>query len=303
MKPEFLVIGRSARPTTGSELEQLLRPFLSDDIVDGDGSVEGLDRATISAAMRDPDVTSLVVDLTDVSMRFEDHPVAPTDPDRDDTADATPDEPPPVLRTRAAHLVRGTIRAHPILLQGVPVSIDATAENVSFEWAELEGGFLGIRIGGGKRRMGGRRRRPLVRLRAGTDVGIVARTVAGLARAEARNEGIQIDREHLKLKSLGHRRLRIEASARVRKRWFRGTYTLRTTLTINRHNVARLSRTRITSRNPLTHLGLRVLRSRINKEIQQPVKLDEIMAHWSIQDIRIRAGRRLEVDVRLLAPS
>ncbi|NLE99272.1 MAG: hypothetical protein GX596_14985 [Propionibacterium sp.] len=126
--------------------------------------------------------------------------------------------------------------------------------------------------------------------------------MADALRLLLRTEGLDMDRERISLRTVGSGRLRLDASARFKWKFLRPRFRLRTTLRFGNRNAVRIVGTKITSSNLLFHMPLMLFRPRINKELRQAFDLDDAIAPWSIRDLRVRAGRRLDVDVQLTRP-
>lgn len=301
MPDHAIPLPKSPRPSTGDELERLVRDVLFQDEAGSGVVVLSKDHVVVRAAMEGADVRSLLVDLTGLELRFEDHPDddAPGTPGGPEAEDVEPGEAdgPGVVRLEPAVLSRAVVRADPIVVHGVPVTVEAEANDVAFEWVDLDDGTFAVRSRPERRRLFGRS--PRARLRGAVDPDVVLRVVGGLLREALAAEKVRLSGEHLRLRAVGGRSLRIDAGARVRWKLFRPRFRLRTTLTVGNDFVARLRGTRVTSSNPFLHVGLLAFRRRMNKEIQRRVALDEYVAPWRFRDLRFRTGRQLELDAQL----
>lgn len=247
----------------------------------------------MSAELQGADVSSLVVDAT--GLLFEQDPGA--------SAPGPVSGPSPVnrpgvrLRTEPATLSRAELRARPVLVQGVPVTIEAEGRDIPIDWVDLADGRLVVdlpvdqpaRLGTGS----------ALRLKVRTEVAPAVRAMADAARPGLAAEGIRLDREHLSLRQLGPRRVRFDGRARVRWKIFRQRVKISGVLAVDERHVLGLSHFRVRVSNPLLNLAFRGFVRELATELQQSVDLNEGLAPWTIRHLRVRAGRRAELDLEL----
>lgn len=289
---DLIPFGNAPRPTTNDEFARRLVDALQPDPAASGWSLRGA-APQVSAELQGADVASLVVDVT--GLVVEQAPGAST---REPLS-----EPPPAdrtttrLRTEPAALHRAQLRARPIHVQGVPVTIEAEGVDLPLDWVHLAGGGLAIDVPVDQpERL---RTGSAVRLRVRADVAPVVRAMAGAARPGLAAEGIRLERERLSLRQLGPRRVRFEGRARVRWKIFRLRATVSGLLAVDEHLVLGLSDFRLRVSNPLLNLAFHGFFRELAAELQQSVDLNDSLAPWTIRHLRMRAGRRVEVDLEL----
>lgn len=288
----LIPFGDSPRPTTSDEFARRLVDALQPDPVASGWSLRGT-APEVSAELLGTDVASLVVGAT--GSVLEQAPGAST---RKPLS-----EPPPAdrttarLRTEPAVLRQAQLRARPLHVQGVPVTIEAEGRDLPLAWVHLAGGGLAIDVPvdqPDRLRTGS-----AVRLRVRADVAPIVHAMAHAARPGLAAEGIRLDRERLSLRQLGPGRVRFDGRARVRWKILRLRASVSGVLAVDERHVLRLSRFRLRVSNPLLNLAFRGFVRELATELQQPMDLNEGLAPWSIRHLRVRAGRRVEVDLEL----
>jgi hypothetical protein len=292
---ELLPFGRAPRPAADDELATRVRELFVPP-TDADWMVSGLDRLDVGAALDGADVTSLLVDASHVVMTLRDEVLRGNQPQQA-VADESPA--PARQRTEPATLRRGQFRAHPLRVQGIPTTIEATVEHMPFDWVELADGGLAIDV----RHDEPSRRRDdsRVRLLVGTDVAQAVRTFLGTLRPALKEERMGIDRERVTLRQLGRRKVRFDVRARLKWRLLRVKGSFAGVLEVDRRNVLTLTKTRIGFTNPLLWLPGWALNRMAKPHLEKSVDLDAQLGTWRIDDLDIKAGGRVQIEV-VLAP-
>lgn len=291
-EPEALIpFGDSPRPTTSAEFAHRLVDALRPDPATSGWSLrEG--SPEVIAELQGADVASLVVDAT--GLAFEQAPGAPTNEAQSEPpADRTTAR----LRTEAAVLRQAELRARPLHVQGVPLTIEAEGRDLPLDWVDLADGGLAIdvpvdqpaRLATGS----------MIRLRVRADVAPAVQAMADAARPGLAAEGIRLDGERLSLRQLGPRRVRFDGRARVRWKILRLRASVSGVLAVDERHVLRLSHFRLRVSNPLLNLAFRGFVRELATELQQSVDLNEGLAPWTIRHLRVSAGRRAELDLEL----
>lgn len=278
--------------------------------VDDEVELSGVEDITISAVLRGADVESLHVDASSLDVRFtmnfdsgELPPDAPF-PGESTAAPQPEPEPDPAPAPGVVHRERGrlrtaSIRALPLTVQGVPVELEASAQNVDFEWLELDDGDLAIAPVPGA---GGRRRPSRVTARVAVARDDITAALVAAFRAEAGPAGVHITREKLTLRQSGPRRVQVGLRVRIRWKLLAATVRFRTEVHIDSGYVLRLRNSRLSSSNPVVTVLLAFFRRHVReglRELEVPSDLNEGLAPFRLRDLRIRAGRRVDVRVEL----
>lgn len=285
LEADVLRLGDAPRPSTDRELERRVHDAVLTAFTAEPGShVRGVEHMRVQSHVRGSDVTACHVDISGVELTF------PSDAPTSNPDEAGLDDVTVAVRDRETGMLReGSISGAPVLLQGVAVNFEVRAANVPIDWLTLADGGLGLSVPKELTRKS--RRAVRLRCRVQTNPEEFLRVFMDAVRTEfSEVRGLHADREKLTLKQLGPRRVRIDLRVRLRWKFLRPSFRVRTEVHIDNRFVARLRRTRITSSNLLLSAALRVLRGRINRELRTPVDLNEALAPFSLSRLRITAG-------------
>ncbi len=290
---DHLPLGTGPRPTTGRELERLVLDLLRTGPGDTELRVEGLARVTVTASMQGADVTAVTLDATGVALQF------PMDVPESEVP-AGPDQLPEPLRREPATLRKGTARALPLTIQGVPIDLEADIANAPIEWLTLPDDKLGVAPRGGDG--SGFRKPSRVSLRIGLRQADILPAIVAPIRLAMKDSGVRLSRENLTLRQLGPRRVRFGLRARIQWKLLAATFRARAEVDIDSAFILRVGDVRVSSTNPFVGLILLALRGRIRRELQeslQPFPLNEALAPWELRQLRINIGDRIELSADL----
>lgn len=295
-----LPLGATPRPTTSEELERLLLDgFRTLREVDADWKIQGGEHLRVNAILRGADVEALTIDATGIELRLPGGDM----PERPEPEGLTePAQSPEPVHRESATLRRATLRALPLLVQGVGIEIEAEAQNAPFDWLELPGDQLAVAPREDLRDRFGHRSR--ISLRVGADRDAILPAILAPIREEATRDGIHLSRERITLHQLGPRRIRIGGRVRVRWRLLAATYRGSVEVHVDNAYVLRMRLVKLSSTNLVAAAILLALRGRIRRTLAEelkPVDLNAALAPWNLRQLKLRADRRVEVKVELVA--
>ncbi|WP_435735793.1 hypothetical protein V5D56_13320 [Cellulosimicrobium sp. PMB13] len=295
-RPDVLPLGRAPRPATGAELAARVRSALVE-VVAGDlseGSVEHLDRLSVSATVDGPDVPTLDVDLSGVVVRPTTsatgttptgEPVVPA-PDGASTSTAARED--GVLR-------RVRVDAHPVTVEGVPVDVALEALDVPFRWVEGADGSLGVEL------VEPDDDAPLlghVRVAAPQDA--LVETARRLIEEPLRTMGgLSLSSFDVEIESTGPRSARGAGFARVRKGILSASIHAKAVVEVDAAMVLTVRELSLTSRNPVVAAALLAARRHVEEAQGRRIDLAaELPAGLRLADVRLDVGGSIAVSAR-----
>ncbi|QJW36899.1 hypothetical protein [Cellulosimicrobium protaetiae] len=289
---DVLPLGPAPRPATAAELLARLRPALLDAL---GPTVEGSERVRLDADLDGPDVARLDVDLTGVHVRVGS---AQHEAGHGGAADATDPATRDVEDVRSredAELRRLRLDAHPLLVEDVPVDVDAEVAGLRFRWVEDTAGALGVEpvepddaapVSGH------------VRVAAPRDA-LVA-TARRLVATELESIGLTLASLDVELASAGPRSVSLRGFARVRKGILSASVRAAGTAEVDAHMVLTVRDLELSSRNPVVAALLLAARGELAKAEGHRVDLaSDLPPGVRLADVRVEVGETLAVTARL----
>lgn len=263
--------------------------------------IRGLDRLRVSAQVQGDDLTDLTIDASRVRLSVQ--------PSLDNESVSSPDdtaaeEVPPrtPVRTGMAHHARLTTKG--MKVNGYPVTVDGHARSVPITWITLDAATqpehpeTAYLLGGGEHLAG---MTAHVSLSMQTShLGPLATTIIRPAMAES---GVHVRRITVDVLTPGAEQVQVTAT--VAARWKMIGVRLRAFvgLTVTPDGVVTVQSVRISSRNILAALALRVARGELRKVEGKVVDLNDSAASAQagvrMHDLRVTASDDLTVSLRI----
>ncbi|WP_125776594.1 hypothetical protein [Antribacter gilvus] len=286
--PEYLSLGPAPRPASGAELTERLLGVLRAQV---GPEVIGLDRVRIDATMvgTGPDVATLDVDLSGVTVPLTGVPEGGGPPDDDDWT-------PQVVSRETGRVGRLRLDAHPVTVVDLPVDLGVELDGLPFAWVEGADGNVGVEA------VEPTSDTPVTghaRLAVPKD-GLVA-TARGVLTVVLAQQGITLTDLDLDVVSEGPRAVRLRAKAAVKKGMFLAAgVTATASAAVDEDLVLVIGDVSLSSGNPLVAALLTVVRSRVEAVSNQRIDLAEhLPAGVRVADVRLDVGRDLVLTARL----
>jgi len=280
-------------PGDARTIEQWLRARMLAELASGtDARIDGLDRVRISVDATGTVIDHLLVDATGVKLTLHASGAAAPAP-------GGPAEPVVVARQdgmlRSARLV-----ADPVKVQGLPVHLDVTLNELPFAWvtydAEQTPGDPTSRNGVDEAETAGAS--PTGSFTASARVDDIGRMLNRILRARPAGS-VRVRRIDVAIEDAGAARLQVRAAGTVRWKLLAARVRAEATVHITPDAVVTLERLRLTARNPLIALALRMLRSQTTEIEGQTHDLNADAGSIRIHDLRVTAGETLRVTGRI----
>jgi hypothetical protein len=285
---EHLNLGPAPRPTTGDDLVARMRTAALAEASDAmRPAVEQL-LAGLTATVDGVDVATLDVEATGVridGLLADDAGVSSLVPTRD--AEVVGSEP-GVLRLL-------TVRAHPMHVEGVPVDVGITLEDLRIRWVDVADGTVGIDV------VDPDDAHPVRgHLRLEAPQAELVEAVRGIAERMAAEQGVEVRELDVRLTSEGPRTVRAEVDARIKKGFLGAPASASATLRVDDALRVHVEDLRVTSSNVLVAGLLAAVRGRIEERVREPIDLAaSLPAGIRVTDVRLEAGERIGVEARL----
>ena len=300
MSPEpNLFLADGTRSQTGLELKALLTRGLEDAVrqealAPGTERIARQLRAVLERCefvLDGADITSGSIDLTGLALSaMIDDGDAPPPADVSDSPDSSA-----VTAREGALLRRLTLRAAPVLIDGVPLSIDGEVRDVRLEWLETASGKVGLHL------TAFTTRHPLrgyLRLSAPKEEAL--RGLSAFIAASIEREGVRVSRLDIDVRSSGPRQLSLAARAKVRKGVLAGKVRVLGSVEIDDSLILRFSELSITSANPVLATLIGLMRRDLKELESETVDLKDALPPGSrVTQLEVAVGREMSFALAL----
>ncbi|MBD5787635.1 hypothetical protein IF650_15830 [Cellulosimicrobium terreum] len=290
-EPDVLPLGRAPRPTTGPELAERARAALVEQVAGdlGPGAVTHLDVVRVSATVDGPDVPTLDVDLTGVVVRRA----------ASDTTTERASVRPGATDLASGRRENGVIRhvrvdAHPVTVEGVPVDVELSADDVPFRWVEGADGSLGVEAV-----------EPSVdaplrgHVRVAAPRAALVATAGRLIGEALREAGLTLSSFDVEIGSTGPRSAHGSGFARVRKGILSASIRAQASIEVDGAMVLTVRELSLSSRNPVVAAALLAARKHVDEARGRTVDLAaELPPGIRIVDVRLDVDDALAVSAR-----
>lgn len=290
-----------AWPGDSATVERRLRHELFAEVADSpDMRVSGVADIRTTIDLDGTEITHLLIDATGVKLKVK--PGAGATP----RPQSKPDAAPAIIDRTSGMLRFARVCADPVTVQGYDVHLDATLQNVAFDWAryaapvradrpETSFGIAdaddpGTPSGAFSARMHADEVGPLIESVARpllTESGMRLRTLATTVTADA-DQNVTVD-----------------AVAAVRWKIFYATVRAHAELHVDPDAIITVKTVRLSSRNPLIGLGLRLMREELRQaqgrriDLNADAAADGASRTLRVHDVRIRVTQSIEVSGRI----
>ena len=269
---DVLPFGPAPRPTTGADVARRVHDALRDLVEEG---VTGLDQVLVEAALDGPDVTTLDVDLTGVSVRLSRGGAAspPHEPWRPEVVGPGED----------ATVRRARLEAHPLVVEDVPVDVTVLAEGLRFVWVETTDGRLGVAPEEPDEA------HPVTgHVRVGVPQDAVVDTARRLLATELATQGLALSSLDVEIAAAGPRAVTVRAFARVRKGILSASIHAALVADVDHRMVLTVREIDLSSRNPVVAALLVVARRQVDEVRGRTVDLAaELPAGVRLGDVHL----------------
>ena len=262
------------------------------DELDSSGlGLDGLDAVRISAALRGDDLEHLTIDASGTALHLRAQ-TAPTV--------SAPEVPADIRSRRPGFARRVRVLAAPVLIDGLPLTVDAEMLDVPIEWVEYAEPLVPARpetAFGVEYREGvaGMRGVFSAAMRA-ADLGPL---VERLVRAALATEGVVVRAVRVDLHQDGTDGIRLSAGAHVRWKLLSASARARARLRISPDAVVTVRDLGVGSRNPLVALALLAARKAVREQVGKTYDLNEELTGIRLHDVRLRIGDDVRIEARL----
>ena len=282
----FLPFGAAPVPSDGAEVERRIVGLLATLAQPG---VRGLDGARVAAELDAPDIASLRLDVTGVTVQEQGLSAGSR------AAVGAVD----VARRDPATVRSLEISAHPATVLGVPTQVDVVASDVPFDWVVGTDDLLYVEV-----------RPPSEAAPAVGTARIAAAHKDVVAAAEVvlaevlREKGLTLTGLDVVLESRGPRALSVRVDARVQKAFLRAGATATASVSIDPSLVLDISDATIVGSNALVDGLLAPIRSKVSAYAHRRIDLAaQLPAGVTVSDVSIAAGEDIVVSVTLGQPT
>ena len=290
-----------AWPGDSATVERRLRDELFAEIASSaDMRVSGLDDVRTTVDLDGAEITHLLIDATGVKLKMK--PGNGATPEPQAKADAEP----AILDRIPGALRFARITAEPANIQGYDIHIDATLQNVAFDWAryatpvraDRPATAFGIADADDSGAPSGVFS---VRIRA-DDLGPMIESVA---RPLMKESGMRLRRLDTDVTADDDQNVTIDAVAAVRWKIFYATVRAHVDLHVARDAIIAVKTVRLSSRNPLIALALRLMREELREAEARRIDLnaeaaaDGASRTLRVHDLRVRVAQDIEVSGRI----
>ncbi|GEK23585.1 hypothetical protein [Cellulomonas xylanilytica] len=276
-----LPFGTSPVPSDSLEMERRITRLLESLAQPG---VRGLDGVKVAVEIDGPDLASLRVDATGVSVQ-----------DPGASARSLPVGPADVVRREPGTVRSLEVVGHPVTVRGLPAQVDVAASGVGFDWVVGADGQLYVEV------------RPPSDAAPAVGTGRVAVAHRALVAAvEAalgellQDKGFTLTGLELDLQNRGPRALDVRADAKIKRSFLRAGVTVTASASIDRSLVLEIGDVAISSSNPVVDGLIGPFRSRVAAEAGRTIDLAaQLPPGVRVSDVSIEAGDDVVVSVTL----
>lgn len=293
----FFVAG--PHPRTGAELKSLLERSIADAAIQGAVApgmqqVAGQMRAVLARCeftMDGADVSLATADLTGLklSTMIDDGAAQAPDP-RQDLSSI------PAVTGRedgVLHLL--TIRAAPMLVDGIPLTADGELRDIRLQWLETASGEVGLEF---PSPTPDRPIRGYLRLSAPKEEAL--RGLSAFISASIEREGLRVDRLDIDVRSSGPRQVSLAARAKVRKGLLAGKVRVLGSVEIDANLILRLRDLSITSANPVLAVMIGMVRGELERMESEPLDLKDALPPGSrVTQFQVEVDRDISFAIAL----
>lgn len=280
-------VGARPIPTTDAELNNLVAEIFERELAKGDFT---LDTSAKDASARDrfsarfgthPEIERIAVDFTGAVAKLEENHLqasaqeqpAGAQPAEHQTTAA--DASRPTVATRAETALRsGSVTAHPLYVESMPVSIDLRGKNLALDWLTDTEGTLWLNTP--DRKIPGFEGSAELQLNLDDAESALRSMVGRMAKQEAapvriKDVGFDLD---VARPLLGEQVFTLNGTVAGRYRFFGAKITARLVGTLqNATATVILQEAHFSSTNPLVHLAFIVFRKKLRENLHKPIAL------------------------------
>ncbi|MEJ6553503.1 hypothetical protein B4U78_010780 [Microbacterium esteraromaticum] len=290
-----------AWPADSATVERRLRDELLTEIADSpDMRVSGIDDIRTTVDLDGTEITHLLIDATGVKLKMKPAPGATPRPQ----PDARPE--PDVIARTPGMLRFARITADPVNIQGYDVRIDATLHNVAFDWARYATPVRADRPAtafaiADADDPGTPSGAFSVRMRA-DDLGPMIESVA---RPLLKESGVRLRRLDTTVTADAEQNVAVDAVAGVRWKIFFATVRAHAEAHVDSDAILTVKTVRLSSRNPLIALALRLMREELREaegrriDLNAEAAADGASRTLRVHDLRVRVAQHIEVTGRI----
>jgi hypothetical protein len=269
------------RPTTNAGLNEMLTEFV-ERVAAQSPIVRGLESVQVESTLDGADVSQLAVDLRGMRIRFGSTAAR--------SAAAKPFGTP--ISQERAFVRTMSLRAQPLVIQGIDVVVDGRAESLKFSWLIDEKSRLGISLS--TEEVG----RPLIQLHAEADQDALMDAAMEALQHRLSAMGVSVADLEIDLNPVGKRGATVFVTVKVRKGILSAAVTFEADTSIDDDMVLHINNPQLSSRNALIAALLLATRERINNAVASPIDLNSFLPDWlHLSDIAIALGNRVRVDL------
>lgn len=280
-------------PGDARSIESWLRARMLSEIgADAGARVGGLDRVRFDVEASGTDIDRLLIDATGAKITL--HAADPY------SAPPPPPEAPAVIAKQEGMLRSARIIADPVKLQGCPIHLDLTVNDLPFSWvtydAELTPGDPSSRHGIDESDSAGS---PTGSLSGSMSVDDIGPLLTKVMRPLLSAEGVRLRRLALTVEDAGSERLVAQATVSARWRIFAARVRAELAVHVSPDAVFTVERLRLSTRNPLIALGLRLVRGELRALEGRTFDLNASAETIRIHDLRFTVDEHLTVTARI----
>lgn len=283
-------------PGDARTIERWLRArMLADTASDEEVRLDGLDKVRITVNATGPNIDHLLIDATGVKLTLSASGTAhiPEEP-------AEPAEPVIVERTDGM-LHSARIIADPVKMQGLPLRLDVTLDQMPFTWvtydAEQTAGDPTSRFGIDE--TAGATATPSGSFTGSIRVDDISRLVTRLMKPLLEGTSVRVRRVDVTITDTGIGRLHVHAAATAWWKVLAARVRAEAVVDVTSDAVITIERLRLHARNPLIAIALRMVRSQITEIEGRTYDLNANLTGVSIHHLRVSAGEDLTISGRV----
>ncbi|WP_309126915.1 hypothetical protein [Microbacterium sp.] len=274
-------------------IESWLRTRMLSEIgADAGARVGGLDRVRFAVEATGAEIEHLLIDATGVKVTL--HASAPF------TTDPPPPNGPIVVSRQDGMLRSARLVADPVKVQGCPVHLDATLNDLPFSWVtydtELTPGDPSSRYGVDE---SDDPASPTGSFRGALSVDDIGPLLTKAMRPLLSAEGVRLRRLAVSVESPEAERLLVHAVISARWKLLAAKATAEVALHISPGAVVTVERLRVGTRNPVVALGLRLMRAELKAVEGRSYDMNADAETFRIRDLRFTVDERLTVTGRI----
>jgi hypothetical protein len=288
-----------AWPGDSATVERRLRAELLAEIGDSpDMRITGVDGIRTTVDLDGTDVAHLLIDATGVKLKMKPAAGAIPAPDADD-APAVVDRTPGVLRFSRRV-------ADPVNVQGYDVHVDATVQDVAFDWARYAAPVRADRpetvFGLADARDPGT---PSGTFSARMRAENIGPMIEAVARPLLKESGVRLRRLDTTMSADAGQNVTVDAVAAVRWKIFYATVRAHAEVQVDPDAIITVKTVRLSSRNPLIAVGLRLMRQQLREaegrriDLNADAAADGARRTLRVHDLRVRVTQNVEVSGRI----